>query len=231
MPETYPSHPTSQVETLYKVILNNKYSCPTPGSITRIAITPTASNVAPTQELCADLKSCGFNCATFVVNKSEKTNNIIRETITRCRNSSLAPLVRCPDIETNLSYCRNLINDFIENLGLAGWYLNTPTIDELDNPNGPFNCQAIMNAYHNVSTPHMVMMNVFATAKDAGGDYRDYMTKFQTIVKPSIWGTTVYPAVTHSGGVEFNEYDLFFRELEILSLISRYCELPFWFTV
>lgn len=65
----------------------------------------------------------------------------------------------------------------------------------------------------------------------AEGNYRNYLIGIQNGLKPSMWGVSVHPAVILQSGSNYNDYDLFYRDLQILSLISRYCERPFWYTV
>lgn len=76
----------------------------------------------------------------------------------------------------------------------------------------------------------MIIMDALPEVSDKES-YQEYMKKFQEYVEPSLWGTTVFPLVSKPGQIVQFDLNLFFRDLEILSLISRYCGRPFWYTV
>lgn len=83
----------------------------------------------------------------------------------------------------------------------------------------------------NPASTQIIYMSAFARGEDAGSNYRDYLMKYQEMVGPSMWETSVYPAIILSNDSKYNDYNLFFTDLEIFSLMSRYCERPFWYTV
>lgn len=242
-----PNPPDWKDVILYKTPENHAFYCPTPGKITLLALTPNKIGFNPEEQLFSELVACGFNAAALWYNKVKPSQlgicSEIETALNRCGNSNLALFFYTPTLKEN-SLLRNLMVSYYSKMSsqhFAGWYLTTPKYSDIYNEtqNTP---GIIANVYNtiwnvimsqttdNVHCKHFIIMNVFANKDSAGADYRDYLMKYQENVKPSMWGTAVYPAVTLAAG-KFNDYNLFFSDLEILSLISRYCRRPFWYTI
>lgn len=213
---------------------NRPYHPPTPGKITIVAMTPTTDSAVPEPTLCLGLRQCYFNSAMFVTSTSESD---LTATVNNCSTVGLAPFFRCEKMETESTVCKKFIEFLAKQEKVAGVWLSTPTLKELisnlkatsDKPNATiFNYDLLSTAAENYNK--IVVMDAFADKSKAGGNYREYLMDFQDYVKPSSWGMTTFPTYK-IGNTEVDNRDLFYRNLEILSLISRYCLRPFRFTV
>lgn len=231
-----------KIVTLYTTPDNHAYFNPTPGEITRLALTPNKIGTIPDNNLCMGMAECGFNAATIwfdnIVPNSEGNYLSVVATIQNCRANGIAPFILASTLLNEAS--RNaLVSKYARDSRLAGWYLFTPVFNEIVGENSEdfggkaeaYNaiCETDKNAYPD--SRHIVIMYAHPNEETAGTDYRSYLINFQDKVRPSMWGTTVYPVVADKNGVNVFQYDLFFRDLQIMSLVSRYCERPFWYTV
>lgn len=243
--------PLDTTDRLYTTPHNHPYFCPTPGKITLLAITPNKIGTIPDGEgLYDELAQCGFNAASIFIGSIGQTqlaeNSQLSDTIQYARDNNIALFIYSSTLDNTSALRTNLVKYFSSNSNLAGWWLISPlfhnihTVDSVVN----YNKENSTNTYNeiwnierntdggNPESTHMIIMNTHPNAESAGADnYRNYMIRFQDNIYPSVWGTIVYPSGITAAGVKFNNYDLFFGDLEIYSLVSKYCERPFWFDV
>lgn len=197
--------------------------------------------------LCQDLKQCGFNCVMLQLPKTYSTvkqqASYIESAINVCKQYSLVPFIRTSALFTNTGVNTELIKELADNKSLGGWWLTTPTyselIDSVSSTSAPGNIYKDIwdkdkegDKYVNTSRArkHIIIMNALPNTTSS---YQDYLKKFQSEIQPSLWGIDAIPsfAKLEKPKWEYFNFDLFFRDLEILSLVSRYCGRPFWYTV
>lgn len=228
--------------TIYTTPDNHAYFCPTPGEITRLALTPNKIGEAPDETTCKGMAECGFNAASVwfadVSANSSGEYPQVETAIRNCREYGIAPFIYAYNLLRSEDTRKRLVNKFAYCDQLAGWYLGSPVYAEITE-NGK-----VHKAYNEIWTfdkdstkggnpdsKHITVMFEHPNEQTAEGNYRNYLIGIQNGLSPSMWGISVHPAVILQSGTNYNDYDLFYRDLQILSLISRYCERPFWYTV
>lgn len=223
---------------IYTTPENHPFFCPTPGEITRLALTPNKIGEAPDEDTCIGMADCGFNAASVwfadVVSNSKGEYPKVDSTIKNCRDCGIAPFINAYNLLRNETTRKALVSAYASCEGLAGWSIPTPVYKEIDTSGTRTKEYTDIWQTDKDTDPtsrHIIIMAAHANATNAEDNYRDYLIRFQDNIGPSEWYTAVHPAVIPKSGISFNDYDLFFRDLQIFSLMSRYCERPFWYTV
>lgn len=199
------------------------------------------NSALPTLTLCQELSLCGFNCVMLQLPKAYSTvkqqASYIESAINVCKQCSLVPFIRTSALLTATGVNTELVKELADNNSLGGWWLPTPTYSE------------VMNSTSSASSPgdiykdiwekdkdtsrvrkHIIIMNALPNTTDS---YQKYLETFQSSIKPSLWGIDAITSFADEKQAQWKHFDLniFFRDLEILSLVSRYCGRPFWYTV
>lgn len=233
---------------LYTTPNNHSYFCPTPGKITLLAITPNKVGSIPTDEsLYRELYECGFNAASISIGSITQSQvndrSSLAHTMDYAKSNGIALYIYSATLDTKTTLRTNIVEFFSSNNNLAGWSLQLPLYSNIQIPEYDDQTQEEDSAtsYNDIwntirgknrDSEQMVIMNAHPNAESARADnYRDYIIRFQDNIAPALWGTSVNPAGISTGGASFNNYDLFFRDLEIMALVSKYCERPFWWFV
>ena len=209
---------------------NHTYHNPTPGRITIGAITPTDGITVPSDELCKGMTQCGFNCALVAMptydGNSTTNQQLFIDTLDIFANNNVSVF-----LQTKVTSA--LVNELKNKPNLAGWWLNTPVFSELENLNENIPDQILKMETENKSAyPRMIIFSAHPNQETSGAtEYQQYLEAFQKVWRPSVLYYAVYPEVILANGRVFNDYNLFYRDLQIFSLLSLYSERPLWFTI
>lgn len=221
----------------YSTPINYPYFNPNVGEITLLAISPNKIGDFPDEVMYNQLKDCSFNAASIWLDNIDPNNineiNKLDDVIDKCANNNIVPFIKTSTLQqtTNISA---LLSYYNHNSKLGGWSINTPNYDELYNSAELY--KSIweierMSQSGNPNSRHIIIMNSLAQISNPEVTYRDYIITFQNYIEPSFWATSVYPIGINNQGANIDMRNLFYKDLQIFSLVSKYCERPFWYTV
>lgn len=207
----------------YLTPINKRYNSPTPGEITIVASTPNIGDKAPSDELCAELASCGFNSVIMSVTLSE-----VSQALASCGSHGIRPFLSHSHLLRDEQSCAEYVDMFRNNPNLGGWNLKgEPTYDELNASDG-------FSKFYNIISKHDPNHCIFVSLVGGpvssymnGHTYKEYIELFQDVLSPSFFPYVFYP-VSGSDSNPTVDYETFFNDLEIYSLMAKYTERPFW---
>lgn len=121
--------------TIYTTPENHAYFCPTPGEITRLALTPNKIGEPLDKATCEGMAECGFNAAAIwfdnVTANSSGEYPQVEDAIKNCRSYGIAPFIYAYNLLRNENTRKQLVNKFCDWKQLAGWYLFSPVYKEI----------------------------------------------------------------------------------------------------
>lgn len=170
---------------------NKSYFCPTPGSITIMALTPNRIGSVPDQQLFKDLSDCGFNAAAIWYNRVLPAQSgacaQIDTALTNCGNSEISIFFYTSMLQDNSPLSNAMVANYAKKAPkhFGGWYLQTPSYADI--PQTATVYKAIWHKMRNDTTGNpastqIIYMSAFARGEDAGSNYRDYLMKYQEMV-------------------------------------------------
>lgn len=235
-------------QILYTTPKNHSYFCPTPGKITLFATSPNKIGAFPDDNIYGYLKDCEFNSTSIWLGSINPNDaNIISQlenVIDKCNNNNIVPFIKTDTLLQSVNRS-TFLGHFKNNSKLGGWSISTPNYEGIasTDSNGDIIKGEDAKLYNeiwdterntqtgNPDSKHMIIMGALAQLDNLKKTYRDYIIAFQDNIGPSFWSTAVYPAGINKNGGNIDSRDLFFKDLEIFSLVAKYCERPFWYTV
>lgn len=212
---------------------NKVYYSPTPGKITLVAGRPNANNGQLTQDLCQELKKCGFNATAATLGFSE-----IAASLNNCYDNDIKLLLYNGYVLENAA---GFARQFKGYRGLGGWILtfNTQGID-IENTSLKNFPQLNQNIYEEDPT-HPIFIGLsgdwdYPSNVGEGGvkglEFPDYIEKYQLEYQPSFWPYAFLPDISpiNANGSEIDKdrINMFYKSLQYFAYISRYTATPFW---
>lgn len=202
---------------------NKEYHSPTPGEITIVATTPNEGDQGPSNALCAELESCGFNSALMTITLSQ-----VSQSLTICGNHGIRPFLFHSHLIRDEKVCSEYVNMFKNNPYLGGWNLKgQPTYNELSSPD---DFRTFYEIISKQDPNHCIFVSLPGGAESSfmnGHSYKEYIELFQDVLEPSFFPYVLYP-ITGTDANPVVRYGAFFDDLEIFSLMAKYTERPFW---
>ncbi len=208
---------------------NAAYANPTLGSVSIVATTPNEGDSAPSAELCREMSECGFNSALMTVKLSE-----VSLALANCGASGIRPLMHHSHLTRSEAACADFVERYKDNTSLGGWYLwGQPAYGELSG-------EGDLKKYYSLikekdSGRHAIFVSLvggpvprYMEGEDGRiHTYKEYIERFQEALQPSFWPYVLYPVYRQGDSLSI-QYDAFFRDLEVYSLMRSYTERPFW---
>lgn len=234
------SHSTTP---LYTTPDNHPFFYPTRQKISIVAVNPNrlalnanSEDSVPDNSLCEQVASCGFNAIAFRFNILSSTLvSKARTVVLNCLKNNLTPFIGNSKSEDRLT----LAKYFAQNSMPVHLWLDTPEFTGADYDKQTAFNKGLVNSYQEIlktfqdnkptsSTCHyLILMNSLPYAsRPLDNAFRNYILMFQDKIKPSLWSIAFYPKMFLEGITDF--YNYFYGNLEIFSLLSKYCERPFW---
>lgn len=221
-----PSESGSRVippQGLYFTPVNYEYHTPTPGEITIAAANPNIGADAPSNELCGEVGSCGFNSALMTITLSQ-----VSQALAACGAHGIRPLLFHSHLLRDEKACREYVNMFKDNPNLGGWNLmEQPTYDDIASPDGLSRFYKIIHAQDPERCIFVSLVGEAEPSHMDGHTYREYMELFQDVLDPSFFPYISYP-FTGTDGNTVVRYAALFDDLDTFALMSKYTERPFW---
>lgn len=181
-------------------------------------------------DLCLQLKDCGFNSVAATINQ-----NHISDSLLNCHLSGLKLFIRNIRL---LDMTSSFVNSYKNVKGLGGWLLDYMLTPESDRKNS-----AVEYANSLIQDPeHPVFIGLYGDwewdfgydKKEVPTNFTQYLAEFQHLFKPSLWPYFYFPDLIKAGGgigilsFPLERQIMFYKSLQYFAYISRYTTSPFW---
>ena len=225
-----------------KTPFNYYANSPVEGEITLMAAKPNYDVSLLDNDLCKQIKECGFNAVGAVI-----AQNAIEPSLTNCYNNGLKLFVYNG---TLLNSTESFVKEFKNHKGLGGWLLNFKLgAKKLVNTSDNAEVKTLIAANNAIiendldpSDSQKILHPIFIGLigdwqRDLDASpidfYSSYIQKFEDDFKPSLWPILYVPDLIPTKGDNIpEEYEnrqlMFYKNLQYFAYVSRYTCVPFW---
>lgn len=225
---------------------NQDFYSPVGDEIALVAGYPNVPGSKLEDDLCSQLKKCGFNSLAANIGAGG-----IAESLTYCNKYGLklflsnATLRQCNNgTNTHVDNCVNMVNAYKNNNGLGGWLL-APIISDAQimNPDqvtqvpGDPNYCAYYKVYDlisNADPQHPIILGINADwERDVNfakltESFPTIIAKYQEYFKPGLWVWSYFPWLTGGEISTAKRWATYYKNLQYFSYVSYYTGIPFW---